>query len=311
MRFPDLCFYGLVSADILFFCIKATIMYLSAKVCWQRMLPTPLLCPGGVDSHCRRRRVSIGSRGSGAVRYKTDGVIHEQERDVSKYWNKTSESRINVRLALLGLENQTAYDRDMPIRVIGYDGASYRAELSQKDRYPVITIVLYFGDKPWGKNRSLFDVFSVPEELAPFVNDYKINVFEIARLPEEAIGYFHSDFKVIVDYFVRKRTEPDYRPKDPEKFRHVDELLKLMSVLTQDSRFEEALEGEGGKPKDMCEVLDRVEARGEARGVEKGIDQTRLENIKNVMEGLKYTAQQAMELLKIPVSDQPKYLAKL
>lgn len=251
--------------------------------------------------------------------YKADGAIHEQERDVSKYWNKTSESRINVRLALLGLENQTAYDRDMPIRVIGYDGASYRAELSQKDRYPVITIVLYFGDKPWGKNRSLFDVFSVPEELAPFVSDYKINVFEIARLPEEAIGYFHSDFKVIVDYFVRKRTEPDYRPKDPEKFRHVDELLKLMSVLTQDSRFEEALEGEGGKPKDMCEVLDRVEAKGieigEARGRQEGrqegVDETRLESIKNIMEGLKYTAQQAMELLKIPVSDQPKYLAKL
>jgi cytidylate kinase len=36
-----------------------------------------------------------------------------------------------------------------------------------------------------------------------------------------------------------------------------------------------------------------------------------LENIKNIMEGLKYTAQQAMELLKIPADDQPKYLAKL
>ena len=57
----------------------------------------------------------------------------------------------------------------------------------------------------------------------------------------------------------------------------------------------------------MCEVLDRVEARGEERGV----DKTRLESIKNVMEGLKYTAQQAMDLLKIPVSDQPKYMARL
>ena len=187
--------------------------------------------------------------------YKADGGIHELERDVSKYWNRSDENRINVRISILGLENQTAYDRDMPLRVIGYDGASYRAELSQEDRYPVVTIVLYFGDRPWGKNRSLYDVFSVPEELAPYVNDYKINVFEIARLPEKSIEYFHSDFKVIVDYFVKKRTDPEYRPKDPEKFRHVDELLKLMSVLTQDHRFEEVLEGEGGKPKDMCEVL--------------------------------------------------------
>ena len=28
--------------------------------------------------------------------------------------------------------------------------------------------------------------------------------------------------------------------------------------------------GEGGKPKNMCEVLDQVEARGEARGIQIG-----------------------------------------
>ncbi|MBR3143067.1 MAG: hypothetical protein IKF09_07990 [Clostridiales bacterium] len=57
----------------------------------------------------------------------------------------------------------------------------------------------------------------------------------------------------------------------------------------------------------MCEVLDRVEEKG----IQRGIDQTRIESIKNVMESFKVTAQQAMEALKIPVDDQPKYLAKL
>ena len=42
-----------------------------------------------------------------------------------------------------------------------------------------------------------------------------------------------------------------------------------------------------------------------------GIDQNRVESIKNVMESFKVTAQQAMEALKIPVADQSKYLAKL
>lgn len=31
--------------------------------------------------------------------YKTDGKLHEQERDVAKYWNKASETRISVRIA--------------------------------------------------------------------------------------------------------------------------------------------------------------------------------------------------------------------
>ena len=55
--------------------------------------------------------------------------------------------------------------------------------------------------------------------------------------------------------------------------------------------------------KAMEEMRDEVEKRTEFR--------TQLESIKNIMEGLKYTAQQAMDLLKIPVSDQPKYLAKI
>ncbi len=170
--------------------------------------------------------------------------------------------RVNVRIALLGIENQTSYDRDMPLRVIGYDGAAYRAELETPDRYPVVTLVLYFGDKPWGKKKTIFDIVKIPEKIRPYVNDYKINLFEIARLPETAIGRFHSDFKVVADYFIRKRNNPDYRPTDPVRFRHVDEMLKLMTVLTKDHRFEALIGDEGGKVSNMCEVLDRVEAKG-------------------------------------------------
>ena len=193
----------------------------------------------------------------------------------------------------------------MALRVIGYDGAAYRTQLSQKNRYPVISLILYFGDKPWGKSRSLYDAIEVPEEFRPFVNDYKINVFEIAHLPEETISYFHSDFKIVVDYFVHRRNDPDYRPKNPDKFQHVDELLKMMAAITHDDRFVEAMEG--GKPRDMCELLDRVEEKGR----QEGVDATRVESIKTLMRKLKYTAQQAMDLLEIPVSDQDKYLAKL
>ena len=45
--------------------------------------------------------------------------------------------------------------------------------------------------------------------------------------------------------------------------------------------------------------------------IKEGIEQSRLENIKNVMEGLNYTAQQAMDLLDIPVDERDKLIAKL
>ena len=93
-------------------------------------------------------------------------------------------------------------------------------------------------------------------------------MFEIAHLPEEAINYFRSDFRIVVDYFVHRKTNKDYRPTDHVKFRHVDELLKMMASITRDDRFLDVLyDEEGGKPEDMCEVLDRVEAKGEAKGI--------------------------------------------
>ena len=51
--------------------------------------------------------------------------------------------------------------------------------------------------------------------------------------------------------------------------------------------------------------------KGRAEGRNEGLDEARLESIKNVMRGLKYSAQQAMDLLRIPVGEQPKYAAKL
>ena len=156
------------------------------------------------------------------------------------------------------------------LRLISYDGASYRAELSLKERYPVITIVLYFGNTHWESNRTLHEAVSVPDALRPYVNDYKINLFEIAFMSDDEISRFHSDFRIIADFIAHKRADPDFVSTDRTAFVHTDEVLKLMSLLTGDDRYELTINSEGGKPKNMCEMLDRVEAKGEAKGITKG-----------------------------------------
>ena len=243
--------------------------------------------------------------------YKNDGKLHHQDRDVAKYWIDQQGERITVRLAFLGIENQTNYDPDMPLRVIGYDGAVYRAELSQKDRYPVVTLVLYFGERPWGKNRTIYDAVHIPEKIRPYVNDYKINLFEIANLPEEAVNHFHSDFRAVIDFFISVKKDQVYKPKNTVILKHVNELLELMSVLTHDNRFVELRDEKGVKPENMREIWDRIEERGRQEGFREGADQNRLENIRSLMESMKLTAKQAMEALKIPESEQSKYIARL
>ena len=51
-------------------------------------------------------------------------------------------------MALFGIENQTDIEKNMPFRVIGYDGAAYRQQLLQKRKpVPVIIFGLHFGTK--------------------------------------------------------------------------------------------------------------------------------------------------------------------
>ena len=62
---------------------------------------------------------------------------------------------------------------------------------------------------------------------------------------------------------------------------------------------------------DMCQAIEEMRQDSRNEGIAQGIEQGRLESIRNLMVSLKCTAQQAMDLLQIPASDQSKYLAKL
>ena len=194
-----------------------------------------------------------------------DGVLHEQERDVVKRWKHGK-----IVIALLGLENQTKPDENMPLRVFSYEGASYKSQLldGKKNFYPVITLVLYFGKQRWEKARSLYEKLEVPEELRPYVNDFSINVFEISYLSEEQLAMFRSDFGVVAEYFVRSRTDPGYKPKK-KVIKHVDAFLKMMKAVTGDHRYEEVRKSvRKGERITMCEVLDYREKQGVQRGIE-------------------------------------------
>lgn len=245
----------------------------------------------------------------------SDEKLHEQERDVLKRWKGHG-----FHMVLAGIENQTRPDKDMPFRVIGYDGAAYRSQLlgterKRKDkrqkrkrnrRYPVVTIVLYFGEELWSYPKNLKECFYPPLPkgeagmiLDEYIQDYKVHIFDIPRLSKETVAKFQSDFKVVAEYFTNVYTNPDYTPES-KTIRHVDEFLKMMKVLTGDSRYETMMFSEEEKKEgiDVCRVLDYREARGEARGIERGMErmnalmkvllqENRLEELRQVVENEK------------------------
>ena len=236
---------------------------------------------------------------------KADGEIHEQERDVSKFW-KNGE----IRISILGFENQTVQDYNMPLRVISYDGASYKQELLDKkliQKYPVATLVLYFGiDSKWKAPKKLHDCFKIPDELKPFVSDYKINVFDIAWLSDETIDMFKSDFKFVAKYFQTKRQNKEYRPTNDEIV-HVDSLLKMFTALTGDNYFETVYNDSNLKNKKggvtMCDIVQGF--------VNEGKEIRTAELVKKMLETNFATEQQIADLLKISVKEVKKIAAKV
>ena len=214
-----------------------------------------------------------------------DSTIHEQERDNAKYLVIDG-----VKVALIGLENQTNVDSFMPLRIIGYDGATYRKQVNElrdiirknkgcsskqrlplPDMYPVVTLVLYFGDTHWTAPKTIKECFS-KSIFDNYISDYGINVFEIQYLSDETVSNFKSDFKYVAELFVQTRKFRegliDKINLEPGSLLHSKEVLELLAVFTGSKDFEDAYnKSSKGDDVEMVTVMETYaeSARREAK----------------------------------------------
>lgn len=170
------------------------------------------------------------------------------------------------------LENETCCNRKIVLRKAGYEGAVYREQYDGKihETYPVIGAVLYWGKKKWSASKSMRRFLGkkdIPKEAIQYIDDIRVQVFDMRRLPQAVRSRFHSDMRIVVDYLAEGK---DYVPTN-QPIQHVEALLRLLSALSADDRYErilkqvqdEAIE-QGGIT--MCELLDKYEKRGIEKG---------------------------------------------
>ena len=146
----------------------------------------------------------------------------------------------------------------------------------------------------------MLECVNLAEELKPYANDYKINVFEIAWLDDETINKFTSDFKFVAQFFQSKRKNVEYKGSD-EEIKHVDEIFKLISVLNGDKTFElrynEVKAMKKGGAVTMCDVVKKIEDAGRDKVILK------------MLEAKLATVEQIAEVLQLPV-DVVRQVAK-
>lgn len=120
----------------------------------------------------------------------------EQLRDTVKEYQDAERYVI----AAYGIENQSGYDADMPIRVMGYDYGNYRRQLMEEKKplHPVVTIVLNFSDRRWLKNKSLHELLQLSgEQKMPVKHAEELlelfSVFTGDRTYEEMVPYVRKE----------------------------------------------------------------------------------------------------------------------
>ena len=243
----------------------------------------------------------------------------------------------NAVYVILGSELQSEIHYAMPVKNGLYDLMNYAAQVEKKAQenraeknlkaggeylsgmtrtdklIPVITIVIYTGHEPWDGPLSLHEMLEFKdEEQKAFVPDYKLNMISAADLDDSEFSKFHTEIGYALKLLKHSRTDAD---KVIEERKHEKVSPETAYFLKGAANLDLEFEVENGGV-DMCASLERKykekeqegEHRGEKRGEKRGEQNARVLDIKNLMETLKLTIEQAMDALKIP-SDQRVTLA--
>lgn len=193
--------------------------------------------------------------------------LRNQLCDTSRYL--LEEGRI---VAQYLIENETGLRRKQILRKASYQGGAYRQQLGNgRPAYAVIGIVMAWSGKGSRIPRSLHQLLEedgVPADLLEQVDEARMEVIHMNSLPAETRRKFTGDMGFVADFL----NEGSFQGRSGQRIRHPSALCRMMETLTGDSRFTgqivELMEKESkGEDVMMCEYIDMLEARGEARGV--------------------------------------------
>ena len=199
-----------------------------------------------------------------------------------------------VEFVLLGLESQEHIHYAMPMRVMGYDYASYKKQydsnakkyktakglsedeylsrMKKTDKFiPVITVVVYYGEKPWDGAMSLHEMLNIPEEMAKYINNYKMLLVEARKNNLTLHNMNNVDLfnllQIILDRSISKNEAIKKAIQYSEERRTEKSVIMTVAGAT-DSKLDYNAFGNGDGA--MCSLFEEIAKEGEIKGQTKG-----------------------------------------
>ena len=224
-------------------------------------------------------------------------------RDVTKILKKE-----HAKLCIVSVENQSHIDKRMVLRNAGYDGGDYRDQAEKpEDPVPVLTIVLYYGTQPWNAPATLYEAMDIPEELRPFVSDYRANIIDLLHIDDIFASKFKGDFGYVLNALRNMENNSD----SLDNLYHLKHGREVLQVLNEfyPQQFEYTVQSEvkegAYSMRHFLSNEERMKMRAEGEFKE------RVRNIKQLMYSLNISEQEAFKLLHISEKDIPEVIEHL
>lgn len=229
---------------------------------------------------------------SSVLEHKEYAESIQAARDNIKIRKKSTKH--GVEYVLLGNENQQHIHYAIPMRIMGYDYGTYKKQyddnakkyqtsegigddeylsrMRRTDKFvPVISIVIYYGEKPWDGPTTLHGMLDIPNELTQYVNDYKVLLVEAGRNHlilhnVNNINLFNL-LGIILDRNISKN-EAKKRAIQYSEEHQVDKSVVMTVAGATNSKIDYNIFEKGEVT--MCTLFEEIAKENEARGEVKG-----------------------------------------
>lgn len=230
----------------------------------------------------------VDSEASTVLEHREHAESIKANRDNIKIQKKLSAS--GVQFVLLGVESQELIHYAMPMRVMGYDYASYKkqydsnakkykneeglsedeylSKMKKTDKFiPVITVVIYYGEKPWDGAKTLHEMLNIPKEMTKYVNDYKMLLVEARKNDLKLHNINNQDLfrllQIILDRTISKKEAKENVIQYSKAHKTDKSVIMTVAGATNTRINYNILEGDGN----MCTLFEEIAAEGKAEGI--------------------------------------------
>lgn len=260
---------------------------------------------------------------SDIVYYDGKNTLHKLIPDKVMMWK-------GLCIGIAGIESQTNVDYHMVFRVMKVESLSYARQwsdlekeyrrngsltehavfewttLGKESRFvPIIMLVIYFGtDKEWDGARCLYDMLDISEELKPYVNNYKMNLFDYHNCDDFSI--FKTENRLLFETLAcsgdKRKMKAFFKEKSHE-YENLDMTTKLLICDLLGFREDEFLKKRIKEGVPMCKAIDEM--------IQDALDEGVIFSIRNLSTSQNISTDQAMAMLLIPEADRERYMGLL